>query len=79
VCASILLLYNIQTTWVIFCSYLSATSRTYGRPINGQSEIVGVSSPGANHVHWQAMEGLFIHPSDFNPKQQMYHEPHTEL
>jgi len=59
--------------------YLSATSRTYGRPINGQSEIVGVTSPGGNHVHWQAMEGLFIHPSDFNPKQQIRHEPHTEL
>jgi hypothetical protein len=63
----------------MFCSYLSATSLTYVLPIPGQSEIVGVNSPGANHVHWQAMEGLFIHPNDFNPKQQMHHEPHTEL
>ncbi|PSN32132.1 hypothetical protein C0J52_11757 [Blattella germanica] len=78
---------DVNSHWVIksetgnHCvrGYLSATSKTYGRPINGQSEIVGVTSPGANHVHWQAMEGLFIHPSDFNPKQQMHHEPHTEL
>jgi hypothetical protein len=75
--ACIVLLYIPSKIYI--GSYLSATTRTYGRPINGQSEIVGVISRGAHHVYWQAMEGLFIHPSDFNPKQQMHHEPHTEL
>ncbi|XP_046990713.1 stromal cell-derived factor 2 [Schistocerca americana] len=59
--------------------YLSATGRTYGRPINGQAEIVGVPTPAVGHVHWKAMEGLFIHPSDFNPKSQHTHTHHTEL
>nr|CAD7443716.1 unnamed protein product [Timema bartmani] len=60
-------------------AYLSATGRTYGRPINGQTEIVGVMSMSSNHVHWQAMEGLFIHPTDFNPKQQHNMQDHSEL
>ncbi|CAB3369674.1 Hypothetical predicted protein [Cloeon dipterum] len=55
--------------------FLSVTGRTYGRPINGQLEVVGVSSPSSSH--WQAAEGLFIHPSDFNAKAQSY--IHTEL
>ncbi|XP_054277912.1 stromal cell-derived factor 2-like [Macrosteles quadrilineatus] len=58
--------------------YLSVTSNTYGRPINGQYEIVGVQWPNSNPVHWKALEGLFIHPSDFNPKKQVHIE-HTEL
>lgn len=58
--------------------YLSVTGQTYGRPINGQYEVVGVQWPGSNPVHWKAVEGLFIHPSDFNPKKQSHIE-HTEL
>uniref|UniRef100_A0A1B6C569 MIR domain-containing protein n=1 Tax=Clastoptera arizonana TaxID=38151 RepID=A0A1B6C569_9HEMI len=57
--------------------YLAVTSQTYGRPINGQHEIVGVQWPGSNQVHWKAMEGLFIHPSDFNFKKRSH--DHTEL
>nr|CAD7427311.1 unnamed protein product [Timema monikensis] len=64
---------------VVSGKYLSATGRTYGRPINGQTEIVGVMSMSSNHVHWQAMEGLFIHPTDFNPKQQHNMQDHSEL
>ncbi|XP_067014053.2 stromal cell-derived factor 2 [Anabrus simplex] len=60
-------------------AYLSTTGRTYGRPINGQAEVVGVASQSSGHVFWQAMEGLFIHPSDFNPRQQHSHLDHTEL
>ncbi|KAG8225199.1 hypothetical protein J437_LFUL009491 [Ladona fulva] len=55
--------------------YLSVSGRTYGRPINGQVEVVGVSSPTSNS-RWQAVEGMYIHPTDFNPKHR--HE-HTEL
>uniref|UniRef100_A0A1B6FVD8 MIR domain-containing protein n=1 Tax=Cuerna arida TaxID=1464854 RepID=A0A1B6FVD8_9HEMI len=58
--------------------YLSVSGQTYGRPINGQHEIVGVQWPNSNPVHWKASEGLFIHPSDFNPKKQVHIE-HTEL
>ncbi|XP_059474799.1 stromal cell-derived factor 2 [Neocloeon triangulifer] len=55
--------------------YLSVTGRSYGRPINGQLEVVGVTSPSSSH--WQAAEGLFIHPSDFQVKSHSY--AHTEL
>ncbi|XP_075215554.1 stromal cell-derived factor 2 [Lycorma delicatula] len=57
--------------------YLSATGQTYGRPINGQHEIVGVDWPNGNQVHWKAMEGLFILKSDIDPKKHAH--VHTEL
>lgn len=57
------------------CSYLSVTGRTYGRPINGQLEVVGFSSP--SNSQWRAAEGLFIHPSDFHAKAHSH--AHTEL
>lgn len=56
--------------------YLAASGRTFGRPINGQMEIVGVHSPSGS-VHWQTMEGVFIHPPDLSDKQ--IHYAHTEL
>lgn len=59
------------------CRYLSATGQTYGRPINGQHEIVGVDWPNGNQVHWKAMEGLFIHKSDLDGKKHAF--AHTEL
>ena len=60
---------------VFCCRFLSATGRTYGRPINGQYEIVGVPHYAGNII-WQAMEGLFIHRSDFNPKTSgIRHDP----
>lgn len=57
----------------IFKRYLSVTGRTYGSPIVGQTEVVGEYSQ--YHAEWQAMEGLFVHPTDFKPQ---LHE-HTEL
>uniref|UniRef100_A0A023EJX9 Putative mannosyltransferase n=1 Tax=Aedes albopictus TaxID=7160 RepID=A0A023EJX9_AEDAL len=53
--------------------YLSVSGRTFGRPINGQMEVVGVSSPYSG-TDWTAAEGLFIHQTekDDGPK-------HTEL
>lgn len=56
--------------------YLSASGRTFGRPINGQMEIVGSHSSSGN-VHWQAMEGVYIHPPDVTEKHT--HFSHSEL
>ncbi|XP_032689369.1 stromal cell-derived factor 2-like isoform X1 [Odontomachus brunneus] len=56
-------------------TYLSVSGRVYGSPISGQMEIVGEYSPNSPHTQWKAMEGMFIHPTDF--KAQHYH--HTEL
>lgn len=54
--------------------YLAVSGRTFGRPINGQMEVAGVrSSSGA--VHWQSMEGVYLHAPDI--KHQ--HNIHTEL
>lgn len=56
--------------------YLTASGRTFGRPINGQMEVVGLhSSTGA--VHWQTAEGVFLHAPDIAAKHM--HTVHTEL
>ncbi|XP_014474558.1 PREDICTED: stromal cell-derived factor 2 [Dinoponera quadriceps] len=56
-------------------TFLSVSGRVYGSPISGQMEIVGEYSSNSPHTMWKAMEGMFIHPSDF--KAQHHH--HTEL
>jgi len=56
-------------------AYLSASGNTFGRPIHGQMEIVGVSNPGSGS-HWQTVEGIFIHPTA--PSLKTHHE-HNEL
>lgn len=54
--------------------YLAVSGRTFGRPINGQMEVVGIkSSSGA--VHWQSMEGVFLH----TPDVKHHIHQHTEL
>ncbi|XP_030757077.1 stromal cell-derived factor 2 [Sitophilus oryzae] len=54
--------------------YLAISGRTFGRPINGQMEVVGIkSSTGA--VHWQSMEGVFLHAPDVKQHAHV----HTEL
>ncbi|KAJ8961262.1 hypothetical protein NQ318_008946 [Aromia moschata] len=56
--------------------YLGTSGRTFGRPINGQMEVVGVhSSTGA--VHWQTMEGVYLHAPDIAAKYT--HNIHSEL
>lgn len=56
--------------------YLAASGRTFGRPINGQMEVVGLhTSTGA--VHWQTAEGVFLHAPDIAAKHM--HTVHTEL
>lgn len=59
-----------------FYRYLAGSGRTFGRPINGQGEVVGVSSLYASYTEWISKEGLFVHPSDLLPHQ---HAIHTEL
>lgn len=53
--------------------YLAASGRTFGRPISGQMEIVGVYSGGGS-TQWQTMEGIFLHGPDLAAKHV-----HTEL
>lgn len=56
--------------------FLAGSGRTFGRPINGQGEVVGVSSSYSAYTDWQAMEGLFIHPNDLGANKAVFH---TEL
>jgi len=49
--------------------YLSASGNTFGRPINGQMEIVGSSSLDST-TYWQSSEGVFIHPTETMSKSQ---------
>ncbi|KAF5288024.1 hypothetical protein FQA39_LY15553 [Lamprigera yunnana] len=56
--------------------YLAASGRSFGRPINGQMEIVGVHSSSGS-VHWQAAEGVFLHAPDLTARHM--HTMHTEL
>ncbi|XP_049887155.1 stromal cell-derived factor 2 [Pectinophora gossypiella] len=57
-------------------AFLAGSGRTFGRPINGQGEIVGITSQYGAYTDWQAKEGLFVHPSDPLPHQ---HAIHSEL
>jgi len=57
--------------------YLSVSGEIYGRPINGQMEVVG-STRIRNSVHWKAAEGMFIFPNEFNLNENLVHA-HTEL
>ncbi|XP_055638698.1 stromal cell-derived factor 2 isoform X2 [Toxorhynchites rutilus septentrionalis] len=54
-------------------AYLSISGRTFGRPINGQMEVVGISNPYSGS-DWTVAEGLFIHPSEKESTPR-----HTEL
>lgn len=55
--------------------YLAASGKTFGRPISGQMEVVGVRST-SGPVHWQAMEGVFLHAPNIMEKHV---HAHTEL
>jgi len=53
--------------------FLGVSGRTFGRPIHGQMEVVGLSMPDSS-TKWKTAEGIFVHPSDFNPKRQAAHD-----
>uniref|UniRef100_A0A182T8L8 MIR domain-containing protein n=1 Tax=Anopheles maculatus TaxID=74869 RepID=A0A182T8L8_9DIPT len=54
--------------------YLGVSGRTFGRPINGQMEVVGLPNPYSG-TEWIAAEGLFIHPTEKDSGSRV----HTEL
>jgi hypothetical protein len=53
-------------------AFLSASGNTYGRPIHGQMEIIGISSSDSS-CYWKVVEGTFIHPTE-----KTHHSSHTE-
>uniref|UniRef100_T1JA52 MIR domain-containing protein n=1 Tax=Strigamia maritima TaxID=126957 RepID=T1JA52_STRMM len=53
--------------------YLAASGHTFGRPIHGQMEICAISQPDATS-YWQAVEGVFIKPSEFNSHRDRHDE-----
>jgi len=57
-------------------AYLGASGQTFGRPINGQMEIIGMTRADGS-TKWKTQEGIYVHPSDFNPKKS--HGSHDEL
>jgi len=57
-------------------AYLSTSGNTFGRPIHGQMEIVGLSHADSSS-YWNTVEGIFIHPSEMNNVK--VHSEHTEL
>uniref|UniRef100_A0A6B2EFA4 Putative mannosyltransferase n=1 Tax=Phlebotomus kandelakii TaxID=1109342 RepID=A0A6B2EFA4_9DIPT len=54
--------------------YLAVSGRTFGRPINGQMEVMAMSQP-RGEVEWKAAEGIYLHANDV--KDHSY--AHTEL
>lgn len=56
-------------------AFLSVSGRTFGRPINGQMEVIGVPNPYPA-ADWKTAEGLFIHPTEGNKDSSA---PHDEL
>eukprot|EP00088_Acartia_fossae_P063261 TRINITY_DN76_c0_g3_i1.p1 TRINITY_DN76_c0_g3~~TRINITY_DN76_c0_g3_i1.p1 ORF type:complete len:215 (+),score=40.71 TRINITY_DN76_c0_g3_i1:39-683(+) len=55
-------------------AFLATSGHTFGRPINGQMEIVGRFGPDS-YTDWRVREGIYIHKSDFNPlKNQGSHD-----
>jgi len=53
--------------------FLSASGHTFGRPINGQMEIVGTSRADGS-THWKTQEGVYVHHTDFDPKRSAGHD-----
>lgn len=66
--------YPVKLRHIDTAAYLSVSGRTFGRPINGQMEVIGSSDP-QHAADWQAAEGLFIHPRDLKE----HAAAHTEL
>uniref|UniRef100_A0A1L8DVW8 MIR domain-containing protein n=1 Tax=Nyssomyia neivai TaxID=330878 RepID=A0A1L8DVW8_9DIPT len=54
--------------------FLAVSGRTFGRPINGQMEVMAMTQP-RGEGDWKAAEGIFIHGNEI--KDHSY--AHTEL
>lgn len=66
----------IQLRHVDTEAFLSASGNTYGRPIHGQMEIIGISHSDSS-CYWKAVEGIFIHPTEQSSSNS--HPEHNEL
>jgi len=64
----------VQFRHVDTSAYLAVSGNSFGRPINGQLEIVGLSYTDAS-CYWKTAEGIFLHPTERRPN----HPDHNEL
>lgn len=54
-------------------AYLAVSGRTFGRPINGQMEVIGTTD--AYHAtEWKAVEGLYVHARDAADSKPVHSE-----
>lgn len=44
-------------------AFLAVSGRTFGRPINGQMEVIGAATAG-HASDWKTAEGLYVHPQE---------------
>ncbi|CAD5207340.1 unnamed protein product [Bursaphelenchus okinawaensis] len=51
---------QVQLKHVDTGKYLATSGQTYGRPISGQKEVVGLGSGSGYNSYWQAAEGVYI-------------------
>jgi dolichyl-phosphate-mannose--protein O-mannosyl transferase len=54
---------NIRLKHVDTEMWLSVSGRTYGRPINGQTEVIGINYPDSSS-YWKTAEGAFVKPTE---------------
>jgi len=54
---------HVRLRHVDTMAYLGMSGRSYGRPISGQMEVVGMTSP-QHGTRWTTAEGLFISPKE---------------
>lgn len=66
--------YPVKIRHVDTNAFLSVSGRTFGRPINGQMEVIGSGNP-QHACDWTVAEGIFIHPRDLKDHSNV----HTEL
>lgn len=65
--------YPVKIRHIDTSAYLAVSGKTFGRPINGQMEVIGSGNP-SHAAEWKAAEGLFIHPRELKESAR-----HTEL
>jgi dolichyl-phosphate-mannose--protein O-mannosyl transferase len=58
---------KVQFRHVDTKKFLGVSGRSFGRPISGQMEVVGLNSGGTGS-EWQTAEGIFIHPTENSNK-----------
>jgi len=70
----------VQLKHVDTKAFLGLSGRTFGRPISGQYEVVGLPNAGESSCHWTTAEGVFFHPSEPVPgHSHTDFDTHSEL